>query len=148
MVAYNKELYEKIRKISDKTRFAVLATEGNRRPYTNLVGFILSTDLKELYFFTSKKTRKYKNILSNPNACLLIDTRDKYNNKSFLITAITIIGRADVIEDVPRLLLKKYLKKNKELKEFTESAFNVLIKVSIEKYIIVNRFQQIIEIEI
>ena len=141
-------MHRKIRRISDKTRFAVLATDSNGCPYANLVGFLMSRDLKNLYFFTSKKTRKYKNIINNPDVCLLIDTRDRFTDKTFLITAITVIGRAEIIEKVPGSIMDKYLEKNVELKDFTESSFNVLVKVNITKYILVDRFQEVIEMEV
>ena len=148
MVICRKDFCKKIKSITDETRFAVLATESNGHPYTNLVGFLLSKDLKNLYFFTSKNTRKHKNILNNPNICLLIDTRDKFTDKTFLITAITIIGKAEVMEDVPGSIVDKYLEKNVELKDFTESSFNVLVKVNVTRYILVDRFQEVIEMEV
>ena len=95
MVICRKELYKKIKSISDEARFAVLATDSNGSPYTNLVGFLMSRDLKNLYFFTSKNTRKYRNIMNNPDVCLLVDTRDRFTDRTFLITAITVIGRAE-----------------------------------------------------
>jgi len=148
MVICRKDLYRKIKRISDETRFAVLATDSSGCPYTNLVGFLMSRDLKNLYFFTSKKTRKYKNIINNPEVCLLMDTRDRFTDKTFLITAITVIGSAEIIEDVPRSIVDKYLEKNVELKDFTESSFNVLVKVNVTRYILVDRFQEVIEMEV
>jgi len=148
MTIFRNGLYKKIKGISGQTRFAVLATESNGCPYTNLVGFLLSKDLKDLYFFTSKNTRKYKNILNNPEVCLLVDTRDKFTDNTFLITAITVIGRAEVMEDMPDPVVDMYLEKNAELKDFTKSSFNVLVKVSITKYILVDRFQEVTEMEV
>jgi heme iron utilization protein len=145
---FRKELYKKIKSISGQTRFAVLATESNGCPYTNLVGFLLSKDLKNLYFFTSKNTRKYRNILNNPEVCLLIDTRDKFPDKTYLITAITLIGKAEIMEDMPGSVVDMYLEKNAELKDFTESSFNVLVRVNITRYILVDRFQEVTEMEV
>jgi heme iron utilization protein len=145
---FRKELYKKIKSISGQTRFAVLATESNGCPYTNLVGFLLSKDLKNLYFFTSKNTRKYRNILNNPEVCLLIDTRDKFPDKTYLITAITLIGKAEIMEDMPGSVVDMYLEKNAELKDFTESSSNVLVRVNITRYILVDRFQEVTEMEV
>ncbi len=142
-----KDLCKKIKSISEQIRFAVLATDSNGCPYTNLIGFLLSQDLKSLYFFISKNSRKYENILNNPNICILMDNRDKYKDKTFLITAITAIGRASIVGDPPKSILEKYLEKNIELKQFTESTSNVLVKVNITEYIVVNRFQEIINVE-
>ncbi len=76
-----------------------------------------------------------------------MDNRDKYKDKTFLITAITAIGRASIVGDPPKSILEKYLEKNIELKQFTESTSNVLVKVNITEYIVVNRFQEIINME-
>ncbi len=77
-----------------------------------------------------------------------MDTRDKFTDKTFLITAITVIGKAEVMEDVPGSIVDKYLEKNVELKDFTESSFNILVRVNITKYILVDRFQEVIEMEV
>jgi heme iron utilization protein len=148
MVICRKDFCKKIKSITDETHFAVLATESNGHPYTNLVGFLLSKDLKNLYFFTSKNTRKYRNILNNPEVCLLIDTRDKFPDKTYLITAITLIGKAEIMEDMPGSVVDMYLEKNAELKDFTESSSNVLVRVNITRYILVDRFQEVTEMEV
>jgi general stress protein 26 len=143
-----KDLFKKIANISDLTRFAVLATENNGYPYANLVGFLLSKDLKNLYFFTSQNTRKLKNIKNNANVCLLLDTRDRYPDKTSLITAITITGKANVIKKPSRPIVEKYLAKNAELEEFTKTTHNVLVKVDVTNYVLVNRFKEVIEMKI
>ena len=54
---------------------AVLATESAGKPYTSLIAYALTPDIKGLIFITPKSTRKYKNILKNNQVSLLIDTR-------------------------------------------------------------------------
>jgi hypothetical protein len=56
--------------------------------------------------------------------------------------------RAEIKEDIPGSIVGRYLQKNVELKDFTESSFNVLVKVNVTKYIFVNKFQEVIEMEV
>lgn len=127
-------------------RFGVLATSGSESPYTCLIGFILSEDLNELYFITSDKTRKYANIENNNRVSILIDNRHLFPEKTYLITAITIMGEAEVLKEIPRSISESYREKHPELTDFSKSANSRMIKVSIFKYIIVNKFQEVIEL--
>ncbi len=140
------DLFKKIAGTIKSSRFAVIATENNKEPYLNLVGFLLDEELKNLYFYTPVNSRKYNNIVSNSSVSLLIDNREKYTGQTGLITAVTIIGKASVVEKQEINILKKYLSRYPELKNFTDSGLNVLIKVNIIKYIIVSNFNKISEI--
>lgn len=53
--------------------FAVLNSVGNGQPYSNLISFAVTDDLKTVVFVTSRKTRKFTNIQTNANVSLLID---------------------------------------------------------------------------
>lgn len=142
------DLYKKVIETIKVTRFAVLATEKNKEPYLSLVGFLLDEDLKNLYFYTPVSSRKYDNIISNPSVSLLIDSREKYASQTDMITAVTLTGIANAVKKPERNILEKYLSRYPELKNFTDSGLNVLIKVNIIKYIIVSNFSQISEIMI
>jgi nitroimidazol reductase NimA-like FMN-containing flavoprotein (pyridoxamine 5'-phosphate oxidase superfamily) len=54
----NKPEIEKLENLLQSQRFAVIATQDEREPYTNLVAFIHSKDLKQIIFATSKKHKK------------------------------------------------------------------------------------------
>jgi heme iron utilization protein len=140
------DLFKKIEETIKSTRFAVLATQKNKEPYLSLVGFFLDKDLKNLYFYTPVNSRKYKNIIINPSVSLLVDSREKYADQAGLITAVTINGKASEVKKPEKNILEKYLSKYPELKDFTESSTNVLIKVNIIKYVIVSNFSHISEI--
>jgi uncharacterized pyridoxamine 5'-phosphate oxidase family protein len=125
----------------------VLATERSGLPYTNLIGYLLSRDFKYLYFFTPKNTVKYKNIEINPKVSILIDNRDKSSNKKSLITAVTIIGKASIIRNFDRNIINEFLFYYPELMEFTKPGLNSLVKVDIDKYILVSKLQHVIEVK-
>ncbi len=141
-----KDIFRQIKNITDTSSLAVLATERCGLPHTSLTGYLLSKDFKCLYFFTPKNTKKYKNIEFNPNVSIIIDNRDTKIDKKSSINAVTIIGKASIIEKPTKNLIYKFLIKNPELEEFTKPDLNVLLKVKINQYILVSKFQQTTEL--
>jgi general stress protein 26 len=88
---YNQPEIEKLEDLLQSQRFAVIATQGEREPYTNLVVFIHSKDLKKIIFATSKNTKKYDNIVKNSKMSMLIDNRGNKPDdikKSIVVTAV------------------------------------------------------------
>lgn len=109
---------------------------------------MLSKDFKYLYFFTPKHTKKYKNIEINPNVSILIDNRVKNIDKKSLISVVTVIGKASILEKPTQDSVNKFLVKNPELAEFTKPGSNALVKVYIDKYILVGKLQKITEVKL
>jgi nitroimidazol reductase NimA-like FMN-containing flavoprotein (pyridoxamine 5'-phosphate oxidase superfamily) len=104
-----KDFYKQIQAIAGTTHFAVLATERDGFPYTNIIGYLLDDDLKSLYFFTSSHTRKFRNIQKNPFVAILMDNREIYPDKTSLITAVTMLGKANIIEKDDKHIRQRYL---------------------------------------
>lgn len=61
-----------------KELFAVLATKAPEYPYTNLLAFAATEDLKKLLFVTTRSTRKYLYLITDERASLLIDNRSNH----------------------------------------------------------------------
>jgi len=59
-----KLVWDQLRDLLMKQRFGVVATHSNGKPYTSLVAFAATDDLRDLIFVTSNETRKFKNIIS------------------------------------------------------------------------------------
>ena len=78
------QLQQTIRSLLDSQIQAVLATQHQQQPYTSLMAFKATPDLKQIVFATYRATQKYANLLANPRASLLIDNRcndcDDYRN--------------------------------------------------------------------
>ena len=85
---------ERLRLLDSKEYFTVIATESNLHPYTSLVNFALTPDCKKVIFATSKKTRKYRNIIKTKSVALLIDNRSKKTKKLMDTEAVTVVGNA------------------------------------------------------
>ena len=68
-------LRQTVRTLLDSQIQGVLATQHQQQPYTSLMAFAVTPDLRRIVFATARATRKYANLLDNPRASLLIDNR-------------------------------------------------------------------------
>ena len=146
MTTTQDSLRHSIEEILNTQSLAVLATNTGSSPYTSLVGFMASQDLKKIYFATFINTHKYYNISKHAQVSLLIDTRtnrvDDFNNSS----ALTILGNAETVPQGQRnTLLSLYLDKFSHLEEFVGDPQCVLVRITVDKYILVQRFQEVFE---
>jgi len=66
------KLEKLIKEIIGSQYFAVLNTLGEGLPYSNLVSFAVTDDLRSLVFVTERNTRKFRNMQENINVSLLV----------------------------------------------------------------------------
>lgn len=147
MTTTQDSLRSSIKEILNSQSLAVLATNTGSSPYTSLVGFMPSQDLKEIYFATFINTHKYYNISKHSQVSLLIDSRtnraDDFNNSS----ALTILGDAATVPHGQRdTLLSLYLDKFSHLQDFIGDPQCALVRITVAKYILVQRFQEVFEL--
>ena len=131
------ELSELIKRLLDSQRFAVLATQFEGQPYSNLVAFVEADDLRSLLFVTSRNTRKYSNTLASKKVAVLVDSRTNQAldlNNAVAVTALGIIE--EVGTDNKEYLSGVYLSKHPQLKEFIYKPSNALMRVSVTDYIV------------
>ena len=83
MSTTHNSLKHSIQEILNNQYLSVLATNTGNSPYTSLVGFMASQDLKEIYFATFINTRKYHNITKHSQVSLLIDSRTNRGGEDF-----------------------------------------------------------------
>jgi uncharacterized pyridoxamine 5'-phosphate oxidase family protein len=131
------ETKELLRQIVGAQRFAVLATLSNQQPYSNLVAFAMSDDLRHIVFATNRDTQKYRNILSNNKITLLIDNRSNSQSDFTRALAITALGVAgELTGDESDKLVQSYLDKHPSLGEFLQRPDVVIINVLVTDYIL------------
>lgn len=136
-----------IGKLLSTQKLAVMSSFGNKQPYASLVAFATTEDLKHIIFATTRSTRKYANILSESNVALLIDNRTNENKDFSHAIAATALGRAEEVKALEReSCMEIYLRKHPYLEEFVSSPSCALMKITIRKYYIVNRFQNVQEL--
>jgi hypothetical protein len=125
-----------------------LATRGKEYPYCTLVGFAGTDDLKRIIFATLRNTRKYTNIKTYPKISILIDSRSNRVNDFKDAIALTILGNAREAEGKEREKLSGlYLARHPHLREFLQDQDCAVMIIEVERYIMVTRFQQVMEME-
>lgn len=132
----SEELASLIKKIFAAQRFAVLATQSEGQPYSNLIAFAEVDNLRSLIFVTSRDTRKYKNIQAGKKVAVLIDSRTNQPSDFNSAVAITTLGTIEEVTDNKEYLSRIYLSKHPELKDFFYKPINALMKVTVTDYIV------------
>ena len=136
---------ERMKVLNAEEYFAVLATDDGRRPYTSLVVYAFTPDMKKIIFATPKNTRKYINIIHSANVALLIDNRSKRKKSLMETEAITIIGMAKAVRKGKAWdgFAKIFLMKHPDFEEFINSPSTALMAVDIVQCVHVSRFQTV-----
>ena len=76
-------------------KYAVLATESGGQPYTSLMAFSVSEDLRDLILLTERATHKYANLMANRRVAVFIDNRENVGADTLEAVAITALGEAE-----------------------------------------------------
>ncbi|MFO8011458.1 MAG: pyridoxamine 5'-phosphate oxidase family protein [Dehalococcoidia bacterium] len=128
-------------------RLGVLATEGSGTPYTSLVAFAATEDLRHMLFVTDRHTNKYRNINHNPSVAILIDSRSNRVSDFSDAVAVTAIGRAvECPEEEREKLAAVYTDKHPNLTDFITSSDSALIRIEVSHYLIAS-FKETIQVE-
>lgn len=144
-----KQKLGEIHELFESQRLAVLSTQKNDQPYSSLVAFAASAELKYFYFLTPKTTRKYENLTVNPKVSILVN--DSRNRADDIYNAISVTGTgvSEVIDKVSEhKALDMYLKKHPHLKDFSKAPTTAFIRITMKRYFMVNRFQNVVELKI
>jgi heme iron utilization protein len=127
-------------------RSAVLATTENGQPYLSLMAFATTSDLQYLLVATYRATRKFRNIEADPQVALLVDNRTNQPADTEQAMAVTVLGAAKEVGATEKnRFLRIYLAKHPHLEKFVSSPECALIKVKVERYLVVSNFQDIRE---
>lgn len=93
-------MLEKMKELVGMKDVCVLATVSEGQPHCSLMSYATDKDCREIYMVTSKKTKKYQNLMGNPAVSLLIDTREEdRGNHRHLAKALTVNGLFSTISD-------------------------------------------------
>jgi heme iron utilization protein len=141
------EMREIVQSLLHSQRLAVLSTLMSGRPYSNLIAFAVTDDLRDIFFATTRATRKFANLTAEPRVSLLIDNRSNQETDFGEASAVTVLGTAEEVLG-PELdkYLRLYLKKHPYLEDFITAPTCAIIRVKVEKYIMVTQFQEVREV--
>lgn len=142
-----KEMRELVQGLLNSQRLAVLSTSMSGRPYSNLIAFAATDDLREIFFATTRATRKFANLTAEPRVSLLVDNRSNQETDFGEASALTVLGTAEEVLGIEQEKYQQlYLKKHPYLEDFVTAPTCALIRVKVEKYIMVTQFQEVREI--
>jgi nitroimidazol reductase NimA-like FMN-containing flavoprotein (pyridoxamine 5'-phosphate oxidase superfamily) len=130
-------------------KLAALATQEPGHPYLSLMAFAMADNLNSLIIVTKRETRKYFNMVKTPGVAFLIDNRSDEKGQFQNILAVTGIGQAMEIEGTEKEpLTALFVAKHPELENFVQSRESALVKIKIDKFIIISQFQEVEELDL
>ena len=139
-------LREILLELFSSQKLGVLGTHQSGQPYGSLVAFAATPDLKNLVFATTRATRKFANLQADSRVSMVLDNRSNRVADFRKAVAATALGRAKEIKGRDRnKIAKMYLSKHPHLKEFVSSPTCALVKIRVEVYYLVWRFQNVFE---
>jgi nitroimidazol reductase NimA-like FMN-containing flavoprotein (pyridoxamine 5'-phosphate oxidase superfamily) len=138
---------DRIRRLVESQRYAVLCTQGEGQPYASIVAFASSDDLAHAAFATATTTRKYRLLSDCDQVALFVDNRSEGQDRMMQIEAFTATGRAQALErgrewDRWSSLL---IRRHPQLEAFVASPTSALFRIDIIRYFHVSRFQEVLE---
>jgi len=140
---------EVLRELLESQLLSVLGTHHDGEPYTSLVGFAATEDLKHLLFATGKMTRKRANLVADARASMLVDNRTNCPADFTEASAATAVGVVEEISDAERSAFDRvFLAKHPHLEAFVHSPSCVRLRLEVSVYMVVTHFQHVIELHI
>lgn len=139
----------RIQDLFNRQPLAVLSTQDDGRPYASLVAFMAAADLTALFFPTDRSTRKFNNLATNPWVAMLIDSRTNHPDDFEEAIAVTATGTAEEVPEPERgAAVSAFLNKHPHLTEFVTAPSSALVRVRVDYYYLVSRFQNVVAVRI
>jgi nitroimidazol reductase NimA-like FMN-containing flavoprotein (pyridoxamine 5'-phosphate oxidase superfamily) len=93
-------MLEQMKAIVKNNDLCVMATASEGWPHCSLMSYLPDDDVREIYLVSHRQTKKYLNLVQNPQVSLLIDTRDNEDGRAReKIKALTIKGEFQILHD-------------------------------------------------
>ncbi|MCM8612852.1 pyridoxamine 5'-phosphate oxidase family protein [Accumulibacter sp.] len=135
-----------LRRVLASQRYAVLATDSAGQPYTSLMAFAASDDLREFTLITERGTHKYANLRANPRVALFIDNRENVGTDTRDAVAVTALGEAQEVDGEEGARLRRgYVARHPYLESFAGSASSAVLRVRLKSCLVVRRFEEVLE---
>ncbi len=136
-----------LRALFARQRLGVLATHGEDHPYASLVAVVASSDLRHLYFATTRATRKFTFLTADPNVAMLVDSRSDDDVDFHGAVAATAVGAARELDGAERAqALDAFLRRHPHLRGFADAPTSALVELQVRTYYLVSRFQNVTEL--
>ena len=130
----------------DSQCYAVLATEDRGQPFTSLMAFAVTEDLRQLVILSDRNTRKFANLAANRQVALLVDDRENKSTDTQESIAVTVLGRAfEADANEGDALARLFLARHPGLADFAATPACVVVRVEVCTYLLVQQFEYTIE---
>jgi hypothetical protein len=140
------EIQLALRQLFLSQRYAVLATDEHGQPFTSLMAFSATEDMRQIVLLTERSRRKFANLKANRRVALLIDNRENKGSDTQDAVAVTAIGDAEeACCATGAALLPSFLARHPGLSAFAASPSCAVVTVKITSYLLVSRFERVLE---
>lgn len=146
-MSVGREAEELLQNLFTEQALGVLATVSNESPHASLIVFVSTNDLSQMAFATAKGTRKFKDMISNPEVAFLLDNRK--NDISDFREGVAVTAHGSVREpkgEERRKLMELYINKHPYLNDFVSSPRVALMVIDVLEYSIVSQFQNVMKV--
>lgn len=100
--------------------------------------YLLSDDLRVLYLISTRKSRKFKNLLANPRVSVLVDSR-QYPTAGANIVSVTFTGLFQPLADAEAERVKTaFAREHPELTEILNHPDSVIFAVKLTSYLLLD----------
>ena len=120
-----KDPKEAITNLLETSFFAYLCTVNGNMPHVTPVFFVYVEDSNSIYFMSSLKSKKMKNLLTNNRVSLTIDVRDPVN---------PFKNKGIMIEGIAQLVAELYLWKPSSDRVFLKDSAKQVLEMFEKKY--------------
>ena len=136
-----------LKQLLETQLLGVLGTQYEGAPYTSLVAFTAVQGTRTLLFTTSRATRKYRNLSNDARASMLIDNRDNVPEDFADAAAATAVGRCRELDGSERQrMIGLFVERHPQLAAFVAAPSSALFALDVEVYMLVRRFQHVVEV--
>ena len=144
-----RELKVRLKRLLAEQLYGVLATTNDAgEPHTSIVAFASADDLRSIVYVTPRDTRKFRNTTTRPQVALFIDDRRGPVEELMQVTGVEARGAAELVEpSADGLYRELYLAKYPAMREFVDAPANAIVKIAVERYEVVERFQHVMVLE-
>ena len=119
----------------------VLATVSQGYPHCSLMAYVSNNECSEIYMVTQKDSRKYRNLMENPQVSLLIDTReDHHGQKQTQSMALTVAGKLQQTDNPSKYhsMRESLLDRHPRLNDFLNQPDAAIICIRISSFLLLD----------
>ncbi len=144
----NSSSWRLVESLFRKQRFAALATQTGVAPYTSLVAFAVTPDLRQVMFPTRAGSRKFANLEVNPRVALLVDNRTNTDRDYQDAAAVTVIGHAGFARDSEANTMRDLLQeRHPRMAGFLSEGESLIVVVTVAEYLVVTHFESVTRLD-